>query len=349
MVSHVSVSTPEDLKNSSQEYHGFIKDHYLDLPEDMPRRISNLAHQIASKEPTPYDKAVAIEKHLRSGNYVYSQKISTPPVGTDGVDYFLFTSKAGYSDYFASAMTVMLRDLGIPSRLATGYSSGSYDSKDDISTIKDSDSHGWVQVYFPSYGWIDFEPTPNWEKPSRDLREKTPSSFIRSDSIYKDGNYPKLPDDFYDELGPEGEAVKTGTANIDVLTQKTILIPVSLIFLSGVTLLLITAFWKYGLAGLSPTERITTKMCRFGKLAGISKTNYQTVEEYSLLLATRYPLIKTDIYKITNAHMIEKYSGKPHDLIDLEAPWAIIKSYILKDFIKRIFRWTQKNDTDKSN
>lgn len=349
MVSHVSVSTPEDLKNSSQEYHGFIKDHYLDLPEDMPRRISNLAHQIASKEPTPYDKAVAIEKHLRSGNYVYSQKISTPPVGTDGVDYFLFTSKAGYSDYFASAMTVMLRDLGIPSRLATGYSSGSYDSKDDISTIKDSDSHGWVQVYFPSYGWIDFEPTPNWEKPSRDLREKTPSSFIRSDSIYKDGNYPKLPDDFYDELGPEGEAVTTGTTNIDILTQKTILIPVSLIFLSGVTLLLITAFWKYGLAGLSPTERITTKMCRFGKLAGISKTNYQTVEEYSLLLATRYPLIKTDIYKITNAHMIEKYSGKPHDLIDLEAPWAIIKSYILKDFIKRIFRWTQKNDTDKSN
>ena len=90
-------------------------------------------------------------------------------------------------------------------------------------------------------------------------------------------------------------------------------------------------------------------MCRFGKLAGISKTNYQTIEEYSLLLATRYPLIKTDIYKITNAHMIEKYSGKPHDLIDLEAPWAIIKSYILKDFIKRIFRWTQKNDTDKSN
>jgi len=136
---------------------------------------------------------------------------------------------------------------------------------------------------------------------------------------------------------------------MSILTQKTILIPVSLIFLSGVTLLLITAFWKYGLAGLSPTERIATKMCRFGKLAGISKTNYQTVEEYSLLLATRYPLIKTDIYKITNAHMIEKYSGKSHDLIDVEAPWAIIKSYILKDFIKRIFRWTQKNDTDKSN
>ncbi|MEC9366303.1 MAG: transglutaminase-like domain-containing protein, partial [Chloroflexota bacterium] len=310
---------------------------------------SNLAQQIASKEPTPYDKAVAIEKHLRSGNYVYSQKISTPPVGTDGVDYFLFTSKAGYSDYFASAMTVMLRDLGIPSRLATGYSSGSYDSEDDISTIKDSDSHGWVQVYFPSYGWIDFEPTPNWEKPSRDLREKTPSSFIRSESIYKDGNYPKLPDDFYDELGPEGEAVTTGTTSIDILTQKSILIPLSLIFLSAVVLLFITTFWKYGLTGLSPTERITTKMYRLGKLAGISKNNYQTIEEYSLLLSTKYPIISSDIYKITNAYTIEKYSSHAPNYSDLESAWANIKSYVVKDLVMRIFQWTQKNGTYKSN
>ena len=349
MVSNISVSTPEDLRNSSQEYHGFIKDHYLDLPKDMPPRISILAHEIASEETTPYDKAVAIEKHLRSGNYIYSQKISTPPVGTDGVDYFLFTSKAGYSDYFASAMTVMLRDLGIPSRLATGYSSGSYDSKIDISTIKDSDSHGWVQVYFPSYGWIDFEPTPNWERHSRDLREKTPSSFIRSGSIYKDGDYPKLPDDFYDELGPEGASVTTRSENFDILTQKTILIPASFIFSSTLLLLFITGFWQYGLSGLSKTERVTTKLYRLARLAGISKNNYQTIEEYALLLSTRYPMIKTAIYKITDAHKMEKYSDQSTSLIDLETPWAIIKSHILKDFMKGIFQWTQKNDKIKSN
>ena len=349
MVSHISVSTPEDLRNSSQEYHGFIKDHYLDLPKDMPSRISNLANQITYEKTTPYDKAVAIENHLRSGDYIYSQKISTPPVGNDGVDYFLIVSKAGYSDYFASAMTVMLRDLGIPSRLATGYSSGSYDSKNDMSTVKDSDSHGWVQVYFPGYGWIDFEPTPNWERPSRALREKTPSSFIRSDSVYKDGDYPKLPDELYDELGTEGESTTTANMNINILTQKTILIPVSLFFSSAVILLFITVFWKYGLSGLSPTERITTKMYRLAILAGISKNNYQTIEEYSLILSTKYPIIKTDIYRITNAHMKEKYSSQSPSLIDLEIPWAIIKSHILRDFFKRIFQWTQKNEYNKSN
>ena len=130
-----------------------------------------------------------------------------------------------------------------------------------------------------------FEPTPNWERHSRNLREKTPSSFIRSESVYKDGNYPKVPDDFYDELGPENAGVTTDIANIDILTQKTILIPVSLFFSSAIVLLLITAFWKYGLSGLSPIEKMTTKMYRLAILAGISKNNYQTIQEYSLLLS----------------------------------------------------------------
>ncbi|MDC0035153.1 transglutaminase-like domain-containing protein [Chloroflexi bacterium] len=349
MTSNVSVSTPEDLRDASQIYHGFIKDHYLGLPEDIPLRIASLAKMITFGKTNVYDKAVAIEGYLRSGFYQYSQKISTPPVGVDGVDYFLFTSKTGYSDYFASAMTVMLRSMEIPARLATGYSSGSYDIEKNTSTIKDSDSHGWVQVYFPDYGWIDFEPTPNWEIPSRSLREKTPSSFIRSDSVYKDGDYPKRPENIYDDLGPEGESVTTSAASIDIMRQKTFLIPVSLFSSSLVLFLLMTVFWKYGLSGLSPTERITTKMYRLARLAGISKNNYQTMDEYALLLSSRYPTIKTDIYKITNTNMMEKYSAQSSYLIDLETPWTTIRSHILKDFIKRIFQWTQKNDNIKSN
>ena len=349
MISNVSVSSPEDLRKSGQKYHGFIRDHYLDLPKNMPPRISNLAHELVLNESNPYDKAIAIENHLRNGDYVYSQKIPTPPVGTDGVDYFLFVSKKGYSDYFASAMTVMLRDLGIPSRLATGYSSGSYDSRKEISTIKDSDSHGWVQVFFPGYGWIDFEPTPNWERPSRNLREKTPSPYIRSDSIYKSGNYPKFPDDYYDEIGPEGESVTHNPKTLDLVTKKTVLIPFTLIFLLFLTLMFITMFWRYGLSGLSPTERVTIKIYRLARLTGLSKHNYQTMEEYSLVLSERYPTIKTDIRRITTAYMEEKYSALPHSATNLETSWAIIKTQILKDFLNRIFKWAQKNDTTRSN
>ena len=90
-------------------------------------------------------------------------------------------------------------------------------------------------------------------------------------------------------------------------------------------------------------------MYRLARLAGISKNNYQTIEEYALLLSARYPIIKPEIYKITNAHKMEKYSGQSTSLVDLQTPWDIIKSHILKDFIKRIFQRTQKNDTIKSN
>tara|TARA_B100000686_G_scaffold133150_1_gene140106 strand:+ start:2416 stop:4956 length:2541 start_codon:yes stop_codon:yes gene_type:complete len=349
MVSTISVSTPKDLRDAGKNYHGFITDHYLGLPEDIPTRIADLAKMITFGKTNSYDKATAIEKYLRSGFYQYSQNISTPPVGVDGVDYFLFTSKTGYSDYFASAMTVMLRSIEIPSRLATGYSPGSFNYEKDLSTIKDSDSHGWVQVYFPGYGWIDFEPTPNWEIPSRNLRRKTPSSFIRSESVYKDGDYPKRPDDLYDDLGPGGESVKDNATSTNILTQQTIMIPASLIFSSAFLSLLLTVFWKYGLFGLSQTEIIVTKMYRFSRLAGISKNNYQTIEEYALLLSARYPVIKTDIYKITNAHMMEKYSGRSYSLVDLDPSWTIVRSHIMKDFIKRIFQWTQKNDSIKSN
>jgi len=127
------------------------------------------------------------------------------------------------------------------------------------------------------------------------------------------------------------------------------MIPASLIFSSAFLSLLLTVFWKYGLFGLSQTEIIVTKMYRFSRLAGISKNNYQTIEEYALLLSARYPVIKTDIYKITNAHMMEKYSGRSYSLVDLDPSWTIVRSHIMKDFIKRIFQWTQKNDSIKSN
>jgi len=99
----------------------------------------------------------------------------------------------------------------------------------------------------------------------------------------------------------------------------------------------------------SSSGSLVSGVTGMARLAGISKNNYQTIEEYALLLSTRYPIIKPEIYKITNAHKMEKYSGQSTSLVDLQTPWDIIKSHILKDFIKRIFQWTQKNDTIKSN
>src|SRR6185312_4519207 len=83
----------------------------------------------------------------------------TPPANRDVTDYFLFDAKAGYCEYFATAMTVLLRADNIPARMVTGYLPGARQA-DGRFLSRESQAHAWVEVYFPQYGWITFDPTP---------------------------------------------------------------------------------------------------------------------------------------------------------------------------------------------
>jgi len=129
-------------------------------PPDVMGRIRDLALQITAGKTNPYDQAQAIETYLRA-NYNYTLTPADPPRGVDPLDYFLFTSKEGYCEYFATAMGDLLRSLGIPTRLVQGYGQGTYDDRIQKYVIKESDAHTWVEVYFPKYGWIPWEPTPD--------------------------------------------------------------------------------------------------------------------------------------------------------------------------------------------
>jgi transglutaminase-like putative cysteine protease len=146
-----------DLRTASAIYPADITSTYLQLPELDPR-IPALARQITARSTTPYDKAAAIETYLRT-HYGYTLDLSgTPP--TDPLAYFLFQKRAGHCEYFASAMTVMIRSLGIPARYINGFLPGEYNDVDSEYVIRASDAHSWVEVYFPDYGWITFDPTP---------------------------------------------------------------------------------------------------------------------------------------------------------------------------------------------
>jgi transglutaminase-like putative cysteine protease len=122
-------------------------------------RIAALAQQVAGNKPNAYDAAVAIESHLRA-NYNYTLT-PAPPRAADPEDFFLFSSHEGYCQYFATAMADMLRSLGIPARLVNGYGPGTYDARRHLWMVNESDAHTWPEVFFPGYGWIPFEPTPD--------------------------------------------------------------------------------------------------------------------------------------------------------------------------------------------
>jgi hypothetical protein len=158
ITTQLPIVTHSMLAQAGNHYPPEITDRYLQLPPNFPERVRHLAQTVTKDAETAYDKAMAIRQFL--ADIPYSTTFQAPPKRSDGVDYFLFTTKTGDCTYFASAAVVMLRSVGVPSRLGVGYLPGEYDDEQKGYIIKEASFHVWPEVYFPSYGWIELEVTP---------------------------------------------------------------------------------------------------------------------------------------------------------------------------------------------
>jgi hypothetical protein len=145
------------LRTSSTGYPADILGTYLQLPKIDPR-IPELAKQITARALTPYDKTITLETYLRT-HYAYNLNLTGRP-GDDPLAHFLFETRSGHCEYFASAMAIMLRTLGIPTREVNGFLPGEYNDLGEDYIVRASDAHSWVEVYFPGTGWMTFDPTP---------------------------------------------------------------------------------------------------------------------------------------------------------------------------------------------
>ena len=157
--SGLPLAGPEQLRSAGNDYPDWIRETYLKLPEGLPQRVRNLALDLTATQPTAYERALAIERYLRT--IPYSLDIPIPPGERDLVDYFIFDLNKGFCDYYASAMVVLARAAGLPSRLVVGYASGTYQPETGSFVVTEADAHSWPEVYFPGYGWVEFEPTGN--------------------------------------------------------------------------------------------------------------------------------------------------------------------------------------------
>ena len=157
-LSYLPTIPPSDLRKAPSTFPPAIEATYLQLPVLDPR-IPKLAADATASLKNEYDKASAIRGYLTS-HYSYTLDLSGSH-GTDPLANFLFVRRAGHCEYFASAMTVMLRSIGIPARYVTGFLPGEYNDLGGDYIIRQSDAHSWVEVYFPTYGWVTFDPTPS--------------------------------------------------------------------------------------------------------------------------------------------------------------------------------------------
>jgi hypothetical protein len=165
----LSQSTETQLRAASQAYPPQILEKYLPLPDTVSQRVRDLALTLTSEAQNPYDKAQAIEAHLRTQPYTLD--VPSVPAGREIADYFLFEIKTGYCDYYATSMVVLARAAGLPARIVMGYVSSEYDSQTQQYIVRRTNAHSWVEIYFPDHGWIEFEPTANQPLIERPLEQ----------------------------------------------------------------------------------------------------------------------------------------------------------------------------------
>ncbi|HEV8525753.1 MAG TPA: DUF3488 and transglutaminase-like domain-containing protein [Terriglobales bacterium] len=161
-ISDISTPRAEALRSAESELPTDIAVRYLQLP-NVDGRVRELAQQVTSSADNAYDKTAALERHLRTSYQYTLQLPHTRP--SDPLAHFLFERKAGHCEYFASAMTIMLRTLGIPARIVNGFSGGEFNSVTGSYIVRARHAHSWVEAYFPGHGWVTFDPTPPSARP----------------------------------------------------------------------------------------------------------------------------------------------------------------------------------------
>ncbi|MEM9804199.1 MAG: transglutaminaseTgpA domain-containing protein, partial [Cyanobacteria bacterium P01_D01_bin.56] len=164
VVSRVPLRDPKRLNQSLTNYSASLREHYLQVPDDIRDRIRTETERwLATSETsltTPYEKATFLAKVLRD-NYTVETDLPYFEEGEDLVSAFLFTYQGGTRDQFATTLTIMLRSIGIPARLATGFGAGQFNPFTGFYIVRNTDAYAQTEVYFPGQGWFYFNPVPN--------------------------------------------------------------------------------------------------------------------------------------------------------------------------------------------
>ncbi len=158
VTSQVPQLVAEDRGARVLAYPDSIRSRYLQVPVES-QQVADLAHRVVLQAATPFEQTIAIQQHLLE-NYHYSLEADTATL-SHPLDEFLFVRKTGYCEHYATAMVMLLRTIGIPARLVTGFLATEWNEFGGYFTVRQRDAHAWVEVYFPQSGWITMDPTPS--------------------------------------------------------------------------------------------------------------------------------------------------------------------------------------------
>lgn len=363
----VSLATDDQLNDAGTNYPTWISDRYLQLPRSLPEEVGLLASQIIrdAGAVTPFEKAEAIKSFLKQQEY--SLEISGPEFGVDGIYYFLFqtqnepcasvdqncdTSKVkGYSQYFGSSAAVLLRSVGVPARFVAGWAAGEYMSDAGMFLVRDKDRHGWTQVFFPEYGWIDYEVTPG----KSTLERGRLSPTVGGGDSFAAGGIGSAEDDpdfllYMADL--ERLARESRAANGELLVQDDapivdgIVIPQWVFaWASGVVAAVALAMfaWWLSLRGMDAPTKAYARMLRLSSLLGMKRKPTQTALEFASELGDKTVAARDHATFIAIEFQRQIYAGASQETgedeereKDINEAWRKVARALIAHRIRRL-------------
>ena len=344
VTSSISKADVESLQQASTNYPEWVTETYLQLSDALTPETLALAAQVTSGFDNPYDKATAVQNYLRE-NISYNDQIEAPPTNVEPIHYTLFESQEAYCTYYASAMAMMLRSQGIPTRIVNGYAQGTFDEETNSYRVRASNAHSWVEVYFPGYGWIQFEPTASipvvvrqqrlgdssaqFERARPDLAELDSLLDIEEESRFGDvpaAAAPTLPTEPWLER---------------LFTWQTAV--VLIIFLTA--LLLMWAANQFNKRIEGDIHRSYSRLESWARWLGVQFHAANTPYERADLMLTEVPEGSAPVRSLTHQYILSQFSPNheqeetfnPHD------EWRVLRPLLLRKSIqKRLEQWRKK-------
>ncbi len=339
VTARVSNADATSLRNASIAYPDWVTERYLQLPATISPETLALAEELTAPFANPFDKALVIRDFLRQ-NIAYNDQIAAPPDGVDPVHYVLFVSQEGYCNYYASAMAIMLRSQGIPARIVSGYAQGAYDEETMTYRVRASNAHTWVEVYFPAYGWIQFEPTAALPLVERLEGGGNPGDAFGNESAgnnpFFDQDTPLLDDEVLDFERGGDEVNPNDAANPEPIDSASfwervppwqIALAVGLVAVAGLLLLAANEVNKRVEADV---VRSYSRLDTWARWLGIFFRPAQTPYERADALGTAVPEGSRFIEKLTTYFVTRQFSPRRDALANPHREWQALRPLLIR-------------------
>jgi len=366
VLSYISTASADSLRRAAQTVNEPWLAPYKRLDGNIaPRTRTELLPKIIQGQITNYDKAKAIEQWLRT-NITYNEAITSPPYGRDLVDWVIFEEKEAYCTYYATAMVVMLRSIGIPARLAAGFSQGVWDNASQSYFVRERDAHTWVEAYFAGAGWVEFEPTAAQQQIGRaDTRNfgttptKTntptpiPTAVPPTPTPGVQPQNPNEPTQIPPSTTPAGSPTPSATPPTIPPPDnrpspfgpilRVVLIASAVI--GAIFFFFVGMLWWFeyrGLDKLTPVGRAYARLGIYARLLRIFHPESATPLERGRKLTKEIPDQSKAVAAITDMYIYERYAPPhtptPQEEVRANRAWQAARSALIKQWRRRLFR-----------